>query len=186
MRTVKQQIESIKRTRKNEALLGLKEDAIQMQIVTVLQSDPKYAAIKDLWTFDPHGVLKLPAHIGKKINDLGRRKGNPDFVLSGLFLLTRKFNDEKYVKNAGVRKASFHIELKKPDFKLRKKNGQIVGQGTKNEHVYQQWLGVKKLRSVGCYAQFAKGKTDFFRKLDIKAECFSASLLRTYLKQQKR
>jgi len=168
---VSKQIKEIERIRANEAKIYIGKQAennIQLAIINQLKNNPKYKSLISLYTWDSTGNIRLSVGYARKVKALGRRTAQPDFLIPGLF---EAYWTETHVENWGFVAnydyiSGFYLELKQSNFKLRKKNGQITGQNTKNQHVYEQSEYMKKLRSVGCYAQFAAGYTDFFRKLD--------------------
>ena len=146
--------------------ISITEDTIQKQIVTTLLTDFKYRDIRKYWGFHALDNKFLTPFARMNAKAKGRRRGHPDFYLPGMFLL----KSHTVISSDGIRKAGFYLELKAPNPTKRKgviKTWLRSLDGTwKDDHIKEQAEYMEDIRDIGCYAQFAIGYEDFFRKLD--------------------
>ena len=115
------------------------EHEMYMQIADYM----RYQYPDVIYRFDLAADLKLSIGQAKKHKRLQRRRGYPD-----LFIAEPKVDLIDMIKYSGL-----FLELKRPDVKIYKKNGELVA----NEHIREQAALLEELRQRGYVAEFACG-----------------------------
>ena len=130
------------------------EHEMYMQIADYM----RYQYPKVIYRFDLAADLKLSIGQAKKHKRLQGRRGYPDLFIAEPRNVKAKC---KVIANRGVikeahflyQKYGLFIELKRPDVKIYKKNGELVA----NEHIREQAALLEELRQRGYVAEFACG-----------------------------
>lgn len=115
------------------------EHEMYMQIADYM----RYQYPKVIYRFDLAADLKLSIGQAKKHKRLQGRRGYPD-----LFIAEPKVDLIDMIKYSGL-----FLELKRPDVKIYKKNGELVA----NSHIREQAAVLDELRKCGYKAEFACG-----------------------------
>lgn len=115
------------------------EHEMYMQIADYM----RYQYPKVIYRFDLAADLKLSIGQAKKHKRLQGRRGYPD-----LFIAEPKVDLIDMIKYSGL-----FLELKRPDVKIYKKNGELVA----NEHIREQAALLNELRNRCYIAEFACG-----------------------------
>lgn len=92
------------------------------------------------------GIRLTPGQAVKQKRLQGGRRAWPDVMVAETVLKHQE--GRTYTAYSGL-----FIELKRPDVKIRKKNGELVA----NEHIREQAALLDKLRNRGYMAEFACG-----------------------------
>ena len=121
--------------------MPVKEHYIYLQIADYM----RYQYPKVIYRFDLAADLKLSIGQAKKHKRLQGRRGYPDLFIA----------QPKRILNEAIRAtwAGLFLEIKRPDVKIRKKNGDLVA----NEHIREQAALLDELRKRGYEAHFACG-----------------------------
>lgn len=113
------------------------EHEMYMQIADYM----RYQYPKVIYRFDLAADLKLSIGQAKKHKRLQGRRGYPDLFIA----FVRCLGDRYY--------HGLFLEIKRPDVKIYKKNGELVA----NAHIREQAVVLDELRKCGYKAEFACG-----------------------------
>ena len=117
----------------------MREHEMYIQIADYM----RYQYPEVIYRFDLAADLKLSIGQAKKHKRLQGRRGYPD-----LFIAEPKVDLIDMIKYSGL-----FLELKRPDVKIYKKNGELVA----NSHIREQAAVLDELRKCGYKAEFACG-----------------------------
>lgn len=122
------------------------EDDVQAMFADHIEwHKAKLLRLRAVWSFNYLAGVRLPLHIAVRAKRLGVKRALPDFDM--------KLRSGEYVGLA--------LELKRPDVKLTKRNGEW-----RDEHTAEQAEILDRLRAQGWRAEFAVGYDEARRIFD--------------------
>lgn len=132
-----------KNVRKGIMKGGIKEEFIHRQVVDYLRL--QYPGV--IFRTDYSAGIKLTPGMARKHHSLQEGRGYPDLFIA-------------LPNNKGYH--GLFLELKRPGARVRKRDGSIVA----NEHIQEQDIYLKRLKSVGYKAAFAVGFDEAKKEID--------------------